>query len=307
MSRAPAHRACTRRLAVAATVGLLCCGTSALRPTAVNAQPTQAQPPRAQSAQPESTIPRGPHEDPSLAARDFRGIWQALPMRTKRAFRLDDPPLTPIADALVRSYEALGRAGRIVASARTTCRAGAVNATLIPFDTVTILQNDEALTVLFASPNLVRRLWLDAAHPENLEPSYTGHSVARWEGDTLVVDTIGTNGIAEIDAGGAGIPSSTGLHMVERITKSADGRELDLDITITDPVVLSAPLKLMRRWQWASGERWVEEDCAENPRFDTAATEFFPRELFRPICKRVAGQGDATSRVVCEGAGNESR
>ena len=259
------------------------------------------------AAQAQSTIPRGPDEDPSLEARDFRGIWRALPMRTKRAFRLDDPPLTPIADALVRGYEALGRAGRIVASARTTCRAGAVNATLIPFDTVTILQNDETLTVLFASPNIVRRFWLDGAHPANLEPSYTGHSVARWEGNTLVVDTIGTNGVAEIDAGGAGIPSSPGLHMVERIAKSGDGRYLDLAITITDPVVFSAPLELTRRWEWAAGERWVEEDCAENPRFDTEATEFFPRELFRPICKRVVGEGDALSRVVCERTPNESR
>ena len=273
------------------TAMLLCCFTVGL-PLNVEAQ---------------STIPRGPDEDPSLDAHDFRGIWRALPMRTRRAFRLDDPPLTPIADALVRSYEALGRAGRIVASARTTCRAGAVNATLIPFDTVTILQNDEALTVLFASPNIVRRFWLDTDHPVTVEPSYTGHSVARWEGDTLVVDTIGTNGIAEIDAGGAGIPSSPGLRMVERIAKSADGRYLDLDITIMDPVVLSAPLKLTRRWEWAAGERWVEEDCAENPRFDTQATEFFPRELFRPICKRVAGEGDTLSRVVCEQTPNESR
>ena len=97
----------------------------------------------------ESTIPKGPPEDPSLNAHDFSGIWRAVQVRTKRAFRIDDPPLLPTTDALVRSYEALGRAGRIVASARTTCRAGAVNATLIPFDTVIILQNDEAMTLLF--------------------------------------------------------------------------------------------------------------------------------------------------------------
>ena len=163
------------------------------------------------------------------------------------------------------------------------------------------------MTVLFASPNIVRRLWLNTVHPATLEPSYTGHSSARWDGNTLVVDTIGTNGIAEIDAGGAGIPSSTDLHMVERINKTADGRYLDFDITITDPVVFSAPLKLTRRWEWAAGERWVEEDCAENPRFDTEASEFFPRELFRPVCKRLPGEGDATSRVVCETARKESR
>jgi hypothetical protein len=253
----------------------------------------------------ESTIPKGPAEDPSPARHDFSGIWRLVQVRTKRAFRIDDPPLLPNAEALVRSYEALGRAGRIVASARTTCRAGAVNATLIPFDTVTILQNDEAMTVLFASPNIVRRLWLNAEHPRSLTPSYTGHSVAKWDGDTLVVDTIGTNGVAEIDAGGAGFPSSPQLHMVERITKSSDGRMLDLEITITDPMVLSAPLTLQRRWEWAGGERWVEEDCAENPRFDTAGRTFYPKELFRPVCTRIEGEGDLTSRVVCESSRNE--
>jgi hypothetical protein len=255
----------------------------------------------------ESTIPKGPEDSPSLDRRDLSGMWRAALMRTKRAFRIDDPPLLPNAEALVRLYEAFGRTGRIVASARTTCRAGAVNATLIPFDTVTIMQNDEAVTVLFASPNIVRRLWLNVPHPERVEPSYTGHSVARWEGNTLVVDTIGTNGIAEIDAGGAGFPSSPELHMVERITKSDDGRVLNLEIMITDPMVLSRPLELQRRWEWASGERWVEEDCAENPRFDSDEGEVYPKELFRPICKRVAGEGDAISRVVCDGPGKESR
>lgn len=292
MKTCSTRRTVASGLRFSAAVGLLCCFASGLHPTEVHAQ---------------STIPRGPAEDPSLDRHDFRGIWRPFPMRTKRAFRFDDPPLTPIADALVRSYEALGRAGRIVASARTTCRGGGVNATLIPFDTVTILQNDEALTVLFASPNIVRRLWLNAAHPANVEPTYTGNSVAHWEGDTLVADTIGTNGVAEIDAGGAGIPSSTGLHMIERITKTADGRYLDFEITLNDPIVFSAPLKLARRWEWADGERWVEEDCAENPRYDSPATEFFPKELFRPICTRVEGRAEATSRVVCEKPASQTR
>ena len=254
-----------------------------------------------------STIPQGPREDPTLDPRDFSGVWRGAFVRTRRAFRIDDPPLLPNSQALVTTYEALGRAGRIVASARTTCRAGAVNATLIPFDVVTILQTDDAITVLFQSPNIIRRLWLDQTHPDVVEPSYTGHSAAHWEGNTLVIDTIGTNGVAEVDAGGAGFPSSPELHMVERITKSADGRSLNLDITITDPMVLSAPLKLQRRWDWAGGERWVEEDCAENPRWDTEAETIYPKELFRPVCTRVAGEGEELSRVVCKAPAPASR
>jgi hypothetical protein len=249
-------------------------------------------------AQP-SDVPKRPAVDPSQDPYDFRGVWRGLPFQTTHPFRIDNPPLLPNAQALVTTYEALGRSARIVAFARTTCRAGAINATLIPFDTITIVQTQTDLAFLFGSPNLVRRLWLNASHPTVLKPTYTGHSVAHWEGKTLVVDTVGTNGIAEIDSGGAGIPSSPHLHMVERITKTADGKYLDFEITLTDPEVFSRPMVLKRRWAWDSEELWVEEDCAEDPRFDSLDEMVFPKELFRPVCTMVEGTGTQTSHVVC--------
>jgi hypothetical protein len=244
-------------------------------------------------------VPTGPPAAPSLDPRDFHGVWRGLLVQSNRAFRIDNPPLLPNARALVTAYEALGRAARIVVTARTTCRAGGVNATLYPFDTITIMQTPTDLALLFGSPNLVRRFWLNQSHAKDLKPSYSGHSVAHWEGDTLVVDTVGTNGIAEIDAGGAAIPSSPNLHIVERITKSADGRFLDLVITLTDAEIFSQPLVVKRRWGWAAEELWVEEDCAESPRFDSTEEMVFPNELFRPVCTMVESEGMAPARVVC--------
>ena len=83
-----------------------------------------------------------------------------------------------------------------------------------------------------------RRIYVGMeAHPENLEPSYAGHSIGRWEGDTLVVDTIGF-------AAGVLVPptrNSEQLHVVERFTLNPETRELLREYTVTDPVYLAQP------------------------------------------------------------------
>ncbi len=69
-------------------------------------------------------------------------------------------------------------------------------------------------------------------HPEDPNPSWMGHSIGRWEGDTLVIDTIGFN-----DRGWMSIyPRSEELHIVERLTRTKLGR-MDLEVTIEDPKV----------------------------------------------------------------------
>ena len=70
-------------------------------------------------------------------------------------------------------------------------------------------------------------------HPANLAPSNQGHSIGWWEGDTLVVDTIG---LEEHPWGnGRGIPSSTQRHSVERLTLSEDGRNVQVEYIVDDP------------------------------------------------------------------------
>jgi hypothetical protein len=65
-----------------------------------------------------------------------------------------------------------------------------------------------------------------------------GDSIGRWEGSTLVVDTVGFNGYAELDARGQ--PTSAKLHTLERFTPSADG-SIDIDTTIEDPEYYTQP------------------------------------------------------------------
>jgi len=74
-------------------------------------------------------------------------------------------------------------------------------------------------------------------HPANITPSYAGHSIGKWDGDTLVVDTIG------FEAGVLSPPtrSSEQMHIVERFTLDREKVALRRDYTVTDPVYLAAP------------------------------------------------------------------
>ena len=83
-----------------------------------------------------------------------------------------------------------------------------------------------------------RRIHLDQdSHPNDLQPSYAGHSIGRWEGDTLVVDTVG------FEAGVLAPPTlnSEQLHVVERFTLDTENMQLRREYTATDPVYLAEP------------------------------------------------------------------
>ena len=92
-----------------------------------------------------------------------------------------------------------------------------------------------------------RTVHLDlAAHPANVESSLFGHSIGRWEGGTLVIDTAA---FAPNQIGvGFGIPSGTGKHLVERLTLAADGLRLRYELTVEDPEYLAAPATYTTMW-----------------------------------------------------------
>lgn len=94
-----------------------------------------------------------------------------------------------------------------------------------------------------------RIVHLDTQHPPNLEPTLQGHSIGRFEGDVLVVDTVGFT--AHKEGIGFAMPSSERKHMIERFALASDGRHLLYDATIEDPVYLSAPVRYMGQWDYA--------------------------------------------------------
>ena len=94
--------------------------------------------------------------------------------------------------------------------------------------------------------------------PANHLPSRLGYSVGRWEGDTLVVETVGVAPNQTIWWS----RHSEQLRVVERFTRSADGATLHLTATLEDPWSLREPVVLKRNWQWApTSQISPYEDC----------------------------------------------
>jgi hypothetical protein len=125
------------------------------------------------------------------------------------------------------------------------------------------------------------------AHPaaDELLPSFLGHSIGRWEGDTLVVDTIGTNGRARpINGYVAGavtsgvdtaprLPASDQLHVTERIRLAGDGQYLENEITVDDPKTYLKPWTIKRYWQRRPDIDLQEYACTDNRRRDAEGQE----------------------------------
>jgi hypothetical protein len=98
-------------------------------------------------------------------------------------------------------------------------------------------------------------------HSANPEPSAFGHSIGRWDGDTLVIDTVGFNESAWMDR--YGLPHTDRLHMIERVTR-LDFSTLNYEVTIDDPGAYTAPWTSGYRKQWEAGTDLFEYICQEN-------------------------------------------
>ncbi len=105
-----------------------------------------------------------------------------------------------------------------------------------------IIQSDKRVLMIYEYDHTVRQIWTDGRkHPDQVDPSWMGHSVASWDGDTLVVDTVGLrNGEREVWLDDAGHVASNGLHIVERYTR-LDNYTLQIDFTLDDPKAFKTP------------------------------------------------------------------
>jgi hypothetical protein len=125
-----------------------------------------------------------------------------------------------------------------------------------------IIQTPKQVTIIGEAFSEVRRIYIGKTQPalEDLDPGYYGHSVGHWEGDTLVVDTIG---IKESVRGYQEMPHSGQMRISERIRKSAPGALQD-QITIDDPVVLERPVTYTLSYTFVPDYEMVEFVCENN-------------------------------------------
>jgi hypothetical protein len=205
------------------------------------------------------------------------------------------PILTPAAAAIVKQrYESV-QAGKPYPTPSSTCWP-MVPPLIFRVREMQLVQGKDVVTLIYMQDHEVRRIRIGGTHPANLTPTWHGDSVGHYEGDTLVVDTVGmkVGAINVIDR--AGSPYSKDLHVVERYrlisfeeTKAArernvtavgglnslatpqaaaidenyQGSGLQIEFTVEDPNVFNTPWSGTATYSKADG-LWVENVCAEN-------------------------------------------
>jgi hypothetical protein len=117
------------------------------------------------------------------------------------------------------------------------------------------------VTILIEAYNQIRHIYTDGRKlPEEPDPTFHGTSVGRWEGDTLVVDTVGFSPITQI---ANGVPHSDKMRILERF-RLADPDTMTIETTITDPEALTTPFTssrtLRRHRDWTLAEYICEEN-----------------------------------------------
>ncbi len=122
------------------------------------------------------------------------------------------------------------------------------------------VQTPSLLVILFEDTPGFRQVFLDGRkHPENADPAWMGHSVGKWEGDVLVVDSIGFNDRAWMNS----YPRTEKLHVIERY-KRVDFGHLEAHVTIEDPGVFNKPWNINMTWELAPQEEILEFVCENN-------------------------------------------
>ncbi|MGC3981205.1 MAG: hypothetical protein QM808_08105 [Steroidobacteraceae bacterium] len=153
-----------------------------------------------------------------------------------------------------------------------------------------VLVTANRVTLLFEDGE-VRRLYTDGrAHPaeEELLPSFTGHSIAHWESDTLVVDTVGMREEAELFlAGGQRVTANT--QIVERIGLNQAG-EMEIATEVIDPAIFTTPYRYSRIYVKAGVEMY-EAGCSFANRDSESAVNLKP-PVVEPLPNKTTSKKD---------------
>jgi len=125
-----------------------------------------------------------------------------------------------------------------------------------------IAQVDSMIVLLFEdlSHGMLRSIYLKRGHPAKFEADWLGDSVGRWEGDTLVVDTVGFNDRTWLNEEGA--QHSDALHLVERIRLLKGGEYLEYKMTAEDPKTLAKPYTYTRYYKKLDSEI-MDDPCQD--------------------------------------------
>jgi hypothetical protein len=155
-------------------------------------------------------------------------------------------------------------------------------ATPYPMEIIQLPEQRRIFMVFEGATHIWREIYMDGrAHPQGdaLNPTYLGHSVGRWDGDTLVIDVVGFNEGTWIDY--YGHPHTDQLHVVERFSRP-DKRTLRFEATIDDPGAYTRPWTMSWTVPWNPTGELAEYICQENNRYLWNLTDDHGQPIFGP-------------------------
>jgi len=203
---------------------------------------------------------------------DISGVWNAMRGNYDTAsFSKGDPPMTPWGQAQFNAAKP-SQGPRGVKLTETTDRVYKCFPPGMPYIylqlfPMQIVQTPKEVIELFEYDHTVRHIFVDGRkHPADLTPSYNGHSIGYWEGDTLVVDTVGLNGKLWLDR--VGHPDSDQMHVIERIHR-VDDKTLQVDFTFDDPKSYVKPWTALMRFRLRPDWDIIEDVCEDNFAFES--------------------------------------
>jgi len=167
------------------------------------------------------------------------------------------PILLPWAKEELRKRNALVQSGKGGLSRQASCWPVGVPAFVLHvIHPMFVIQGPKEVVMVWQGDHVVRRIQLNVAHSRDLKPSWFGESVGHYEGDTLVVDTIGIDKRTFVD--GYQTPHTEQLHVVERFRVIDGGNGVEINVQVEDPGAFTMPWSAIQRW------RRVEPGVAEN-------------------------------------------
>jgi hypothetical protein len=209
-------------------------------------------------------LPPSSGPGPVTSEKDHPYVPNGQGQPTYRTADLSNPILKPwVVEQLAKANDRV-RSGKVPFSPRERCWPGGVP----DFDIYTrvapiyFLQTPQEVAIVIELDHQVRHVYMDVPHSAHVTPSWYGESVGHYEGDELVVDTIGLNDKTFVD--NYNTPHTGQLHVVERFKLIDGGNTLRVAVTVDDPDAFNMPWSATQRWRRGEARPMTELSCAEN-------------------------------------------
>ena len=189
---------------------------------------------------------------------DISGVWLVAKVQPA-LFPKGGAPLQPWAEAKFKAADLKTNDPNLA------CLPEGVPRTMFVPLPMEIFQVPTRVVIIHEGVQVFRQIYMNRQHPKDLDPTYSGDSIGKWEGDTLVVDTIGFNDKTWVDMDG-GLPHSDAMHVIERIRR-VDHDTLVDEMTIEDPKAYTKPITAQQVYKLKPGWEIQEYVCEENNKY----------------------------------------